>query len=139
MHVYIALHVKYSLISSDFKEALYFWTDFSKKMQISNFMKILAVGAELFNADGRTYSHNEVNSRNFAKAPKTHSVGSLYRRFSNLTLVYYKIKSSEISPTICNNCVFILRNGFTLHVSGDNLTHNQEYICCIWPQVSRLT
>ena len=47
--------------------------------------------------------------------------------------------SSEISPTICNNCVFILRNGFTLHVSGDNLTHHQEYICCIWPQVSRLT
>ena len=24
-------------------------------------------------------------------------------------------------------------------VSGDNLTHHQEYICCIWPQVSRLT
>ena len=47
--------------------------------------------------------------------------------------------SSEISPTRCNNCVFILRNGFTLHVSGDNLTHHQEYICCIWPQVSRLT
>ena len=47
--------------------------------------------------------------------------------------------SSEISPTRCNNCVFILRNGFALHVSGDNLTHHQEYICCIWPQVSRLT
>ena len=47
--------------------------------------------------------------------------------------------SSEISPTRCNNCVFILRNGLTLHVSGDNLTHHQEYICCIWPQVSRLT
>ena len=46
---------------------------------------------------------------------------------------------SEISPTRCNNCVFILRNGFSLHVSGDNLTHHQEYICCIWPQVSRLT
>ena len=46
---------------------------------------------------------------------------------------------SEISPTRCNNCVFILRNGFTLHVSRDNLTHHQEYICCIWPQVSRLT
>ena len=35
--------------------------------------------------------------------------------------------SSEISPTRCNNCVFILRNGFTLRVSGDNLTHHQEY------------
>ena len=49
------------------------------------------------------------------------------------------IDSSEISPTRCNNCAFILRSGFTLHVSGDNLTHHQEYICCIWPQVSRLT
>ena len=47
--------------------------------------------------------------------------------------------SSKISPTRCNNCVFILRNGFTLHVSGDNLTHHQEYVCCIWPQVSRFT
>ena len=52
-----------------------------------------------------------------------------------LKLIY----SSEISPTRCNNCVFILRNGFTLHVSGDSLIHHQEYICCIWPQVSRLT
>ena len=37
-----------------------------------------------------------------------------------------QLSSSEISPTRCNNCVFILRNGFTLHVSGDNLTHHQE-------------
>ena len=49
------------------------------------------------------------------------------------------LNSSEISPTRCKNCLFILRNGFTLHVSGDDLTHHQEYICCIWPQVSRLT
>ena len=41
---------------------------------------------------------------------------------------FHKQYSSEISPTRCNNCVFILRNGFTLHVSGDNLTHHQEYI-----------
>ena len=33
----------------------------------------------------------------------------------------------EISPTRCNNCVFYIRNGFTLHVSGDNLTHHHEY------------
>ena len=60
---------------------------------------------------------------------------------SNLIFVVPSIMlySSEIRPTRRNNCVFILRNGFTLHVSGDNLTHYQEYICCIWPQVSRLT
>ena len=74
-------------------------------MQISNFMKIRAVGAELFHADGRTYkrtdSHNEVNSRNFAKALKTHSVGALYRRFWNRALVYYKIKINSFTiPSI---------------------------------------
>ena len=59
----------------------------------------------------------------------------------NLILVVpcIMLYSGEISPTRCNNYVFILRNGFTLHVSGDNITHHQEYICCIWPQVSRLT
>jgi len=44
--------------------------------------------------------------------------------------------NGERSPTRCNNCVFILRNGFTLHVSGDNLTHHKEYICCIRPIVN---
>ena len=34
---------------------------------------------------------------------------------------------------------FILRKCFTLHVSDDNPTHHQEYMCCIWPQVSRHT
>ena len=44
---------------------------------------------------------------------------------------------SEIIPTRCNNCGLIFPNA--LHVSGDNPTHHQEYICCIWPQVSRHT
>ena len=46
----------------------------------------------------------------------------LYRINHNSTNIWL---SSEISPTRYNNCVFILRNGFTLHVSGDNLTHHQ--------------
>ena len=66
---------------------------------------------------------------------------NVVNKFLNLIFVVPSIMlySSEISPTRCNNCVFILRNGFTLHVSGDNRIHHQEYICCIWPQVSRLT
>ena len=39
------------------------WEIFEKITQISNFMKIHPVGAELFQADGRTDSHNEANSR----------------------------------------------------------------------------
>jgi hypothetical protein len=37
-----------------FNETLIFSTDFSKNTQISNFMKIRTVGAELFHADGQT-------------------------------------------------------------------------------------
>ena len=63
------------------------------------------------------------------------SHASRFRQFLRFPYVPNTFEvSSEISPTRCNNCVFILRNGFTLHVSGDNLTHHQEYICCIWPQ-----
>jgi hypothetical protein len=36
---------------------------FSKNPQISNFMKIRPVTAELFHADGRTDGHGEANSR----------------------------------------------------------------------------
>jgi len=49
-----------------------------KKSQISNFMKILPVGSELFHADGRTdipaEGHNEANNRfsQFCERPKTH-------------------------------------------------------------------
>ena len=74
-----------------------------------------------------------------------HETNDYIRRELQITGILDKIDeyrgnySSEISPTRCNNCVFILRNGFTLHVSGENLTHHQEYICCIWPQLSRLT
>ena len=35
--------------------------------------------------------------------------------------------NSEISPTRCNNCVYSSQWLFTLHVSGDNSTHHQEY------------
>jgi len=41
---------KYPLILPDFNETLIFSTDF--RLQMSNFMKILPVAAELFHADG---------------------------------------------------------------------------------------
>ena len=55
------LHVKYPLFLSDFFDR------FSKKSQISRFIKIRPVGAELFYADretdGRTDGHDEANTR----------------------------------------------------------------------------
>jgi len=47
---------------SDCNETLIFSTGFSKNVKISNFMKIRAIGAELFHADGWTDGHDEANS-----------------------------------------------------------------------------
>ena len=48
---------------SDFNEHRIFFNKLSKNTQISNFMKIRPVGAELFDADGQTDRHNESISR----------------------------------------------------------------------------
>jgi hypothetical protein len=54
--MYIGLHVNCPLFFSDFNETAVFSADFSKNTQISNFMKIRRVGAELPLEDGRTDS-----------------------------------------------------------------------------------
>jgi len=55
---------------SDFNDTVIFWTDFGKNTQISNFMKIRSVGAELFRGGGQTkVSKVIVAFRNFVKAP----------------------------------------------------------------------
>jgi len=75
----VGLHVRYPLFLSDFNETQTFSTDFSKNIQIQNFMKILLVGAELFRADRRTYERTDrqtdmtnaiVAFFNFAQASK---------------------------------------------------------------------
>jgi hypothetical protein len=52
--MYIGLQVQYLLFQSDFNATLIFPKDFQKITQISNFMKIRPVGADMFHADGRT-------------------------------------------------------------------------------------
>ena len=51
----------YPLLLSDFNEPGIFSTGFRKKNQISNFMKIRPVEAELFHAEGQN-GHEEGNS-----------------------------------------------------------------------------
>ena len=49
----------------------FFSTDFRKKAQISSFIKIRPVGAELFHEDGRMDTNKlTVAFRSFANAPK---------------------------------------------------------------------
>jgi hypothetical protein len=70
----IGLHVNYLLFLPDFNENLIFSTHFRK---ISNFTKILPVGVELFHENGQTDRQHEANIvvfRNFANAPKNHTV-----------------------------------------------------------------
>ena len=44
----------YPLFLSDFNETWMFYTDVQKRPQISNFIKILSLGAEFFHADEQT-------------------------------------------------------------------------------------
>jgi len=60
----IGLYVKCPFSLSDFNETRTSLTCFKKKdTEISNFMKIRQVGAELFYADGRTDGYDEADSR----------------------------------------------------------------------------
>jgi hypothetical protein len=77
IQIYIGLHVKCPLFLSDFNESwIFFLERFSKNPQISNFMKIRPVAAQLFHADGRTdMTKLIVAFRNFAKASKNKTRG----------------------------------------------------------------
>jgi hypothetical protein len=53
-NVYIGLHVKYPSFLSVFNETWILLDKFFKNPQISNFMEIRPLGAELFHADRQT-------------------------------------------------------------------------------------
>ena len=72
---------------SDFNETGIFFNGFSKNTEISNFMKIRPVGAELSQAEGQVGMTNlTVVFRSFAKAPKNLPVRNTSIRVSVLKL-----------------------------------------------------
>jgi hypothetical protein len=71
--MYTALHVNVPVILVRLKKLIIF-TGFGKNTQISNFMKIRPLGAEMFHADGRTdVTKIRVAFSNFANARRNHS------------------------------------------------------------------
>jgi hypothetical protein len=65
------LHVKYPLFLSDFKQTWLSSTDI-QKTQISTFIDIRPVGAQLFHVDGQTDMIKLIAAfRNYANAPKS--------------------------------------------------------------------
>jgi hypothetical protein len=66
--------VKYPLLLLEFNETSILSTDFRKKAQISSFIKIRPVGAELCRTNGQTdMTKLIVAFRNFANEPKIHA------------------------------------------------------------------
>jgi proteasome assembly chaperone (PAC2) family protein len=77
---------------------------FLKNAQISNFMKIRPVGAELFNADRQTdMTKLIVISRNFANAPRNQSVNILYE----IVAVCSEIHTKHINTLCGQNVEFV--------------------------------
>jgi hypothetical protein len=71
--MYIGLRVKCLLLLSDFNETRIFLTHNQKNAQISNYMKIHPVGAELFHAERERLTDMTqltVASHNFENVPK---------------------------------------------------------------------
>ena len=69
--IYIGLHVKYPLCSSDFNKNLNFLDIFSKNHKIQNFVKMRPVEAEMFHTDRWTDITQLIAAfRNSAKEPK---------------------------------------------------------------------
>jgi hypothetical protein len=66
-HMYMGLHAKYPIPCQILVKTEFSHNKFSKKAQISNFMKNRLLGAELFRADGQTYGmtakHDDDNNR----------------------------------------------------------------------------
>ena len=82
---------------------------FSKEAQISSFIKIRPVGAELFHADGRTDGRTDgqtdmkltVAFRNLTNAPKKPFV--LWQRLKYIKLFLFPIRNDVIPTTIIKN------------------------------------
>ena len=97
-YMYIGLHEKYSLFLSDLNETWIFLNIFSKNIQISNFIKICLVGAELFHTDGQTDMTKQIAAfGNSANAPKNYSF-QLWNLLEHFALRIHPRTSAHMGP-----------------------------------------
>jgi hypothetical protein len=79
--MYIGLRVKYLFFSFPIVRHLNFLNIFSKNSQISNFMKLRSMRAELFHADGQTdMTKLTVAFRNFVNALRKNKEAKLAQK-----------------------------------------------------------
>jgi hypothetical protein len=97
--MYIDLHVKYSLILSDFNETLIFWTDFRKMLKYQISWKSVQWKE---NCSVRTDEQTDITEaivafRNFAKAPKNCSAhqNKITKCIKTLVLSFFFTSSSK--------------------------------------------
>jgi hypothetical protein len=95
--MYIRPHVKYPLFLSDFNETLIFSTDFQKNPQISIFMKVRLLRAELFHAGGQTdMTKLTVALRNFMNAPKTQHLIRGARLVARILEITLRVRVAQV-------------------------------------------
>ena len=83
------LLVKYPLFLSYFNKNWILSTDFRKKAEISNFIKLRPVGVKLSRADGQTDIKVTVVSRNFTNAPE--NVNNIQYKWKANFYLEYKV------------------------------------------------
>jgi len=113
-NIYTSLRVKYPLFLPHFNKNYTFLTDFSKTIQISNFIKIRPVGAQRLRADGQAdMMMLTVAFCNFSKAANNNIITSKspFVKFWNM----FNPLNAELNP-ICH-LLALLGAHHILHVS----------------------
>jgi len=114
-YMYFGLHIKYRLLLTVFNETWIFLTDFKKKTQKSNFMKICPVGAKMFWVDRQTDWQTDtmkviVAFCNFANKSKNYII--IFRGGKKLSVIrqtYWEIKNYGLHTSLQYDYIALIK------------------------------